>query len=547
MTLLATILRDSGVDLRRLAALTVVAGVADAGVLALLNTAAQAAARHEVSLVAALLIAPLIAAFAWSQYVVMRVGGREIEALIARLRLSIVDRLRAADPLCVERIGPAQLHAALINETATVSQASGMLMLGVQSAALIACTLVYVGLLSLAALALSFAVIFLASRLHLSRLGELQARFVAAEDADRALAEGVEDAVDGLAELKLNSRARAEMAADLAALSSDSAQARIAVQERVAGEFAFTQSLFFLLLGVIVFIVPNFVSGAPETTIKVATAMLFLVGSLGALLQAAPVFARAESALAGLRALEARLASDADASARPDDAPALTPIERFERLEIRDLVFRYPEEGGEPGFAVGPVDFSLNAGEIVFIVGGNGSGKSTFLKLLAGLAAAQSGAITLDGAPVGEIGAARYRSAFAAIFADFHLFPELYGLDAPPRDVAARLADMGLAGKLRVEDGAFSTLDLSAGQRKRVALVLALIEKRPILILDEWAAEQDPAFRRRFYREILPAIAATGVAVVAATHDDHYFDAADRVLAMSEGRLAPFVAARSDV
>lgn len=535
MTLLVTILRDSRIDLRRIGALIVLAGVSNAAILALLNSAAQAAARREISILAGLALGPLIAAFAWSQFTVMKRGGREIEAMIARLRRSLVERVRRADPLVLDRIGPAALHASLMNETVTVSQASNTLMLGVQSAVLIACTLVYVGFLSLAALALAFLVILIASRLHLARLPALNARFQEAEAADRSLLDGVEDLVDGFSELKLNSRARAVMADDMAALSAGSTAARIAVQERVASEFVFTQTLFFLLLGAVVFIVPNFAAGEPETTVKVATAMLFLVGALGALLQAVPTLARAESALAALRALEARLEAGAEAAAPP--AAPVAPVTTFESLEIRGLGFTYPAEGDEPGFTVGPIDLTVRRGEIVFVVGGNGSGKSTFLKLLTGLYPARTGTMSLDGVPMETLGPARWRSAFAAVLADYHLFPELYGIDAEPEKVAARLAELGLAGKLAVDDGVFSTLDLSSGQRKRVALAVARLEQRPILVLDEWAAEQDPSFRRRFYREILPAIAAAGTTVIAATHDDHYFDAADTVYRMVEGRL----------
>jgi putative ATP-binding cassette transporter len=323
------------------------------------------------------------------------------------------------------------------------------------------------------------------------------------------------------------------MAAEILGLSEASMQARTGVQERVASEFVFTQTLFFLLLGAIVFIVPSFNPGQPETTVKVATAMLFLVGSLGALLQAVPIFARAESALATLESLKERLG----------DEPAVppgeeVPIAGFETLDLEAVRFRYPATGDEPGFAVGPIDLSVRRGEVVFIVGGNGSGKSTFLKLLTGLYAADSGTIALDGRPIEAIGRARYRSAISIVFTDFHLFPELYGIAATPEETAARLDELGLGAKTSVRDGVFSTLDLSAGQRKRVALAVARLERRPILVLDEWAAEQDPSFRRTFYREILPAIAAQGVTVIAATHDDHYFDAADRVYRMEEGRLS---------
>ena len=78
---------------------------------------------------------------------------------------------------------------------------------------------------------------------------------------------------------------------------------------------------------------------------------------------------------------------------------------------------------------------------------------------------------------------------------------------------------------------------LSSGERKRLALVLSLLEDKPILLLDEWAAEQDPPFRRKFYHEILPWLKRQGKTVVAVTHDDDHYDVADRVLRMQFGKF----------
>ena len=82
----------------------------------------------------------------------------------------------------------------------------------------------------------------------------------------------------------------------------------------------------------------------------------------------------------------------------------------------------------------------------------------------------------------------------------------------------------------------------SGGQRQRLAIARAVLRNAPILVLDEWAADQDPQFRRKFYREILPELKRRGLTIVAVTHDDHYFDAAERRLHMEEGRLSELAA-----
>jgi putative ATP-binding cassette transporter len=183
----------------------------------------------------------------------------------------------------------------------------------------------------------------------------------------------------------------------------------------------------------------------------------------------------------------------------------------------------------------------LRSGDLVFITGGNGSGKSTFLRLLAGLYQPDSGEILLDGVRVDESNRDVYRSLIAAIFVDYHLFRRLYGIPDPDAaEVDRLLTQFRLAEKTRLADGEFTTLDLSGGQRTRLALIVSLLEKRPILLLDELTADQDPDFRRRFYDELLPALQRLGLTVVAITHDDRYLDEFQlpaRRLRMDEGRF----------
>jgi putative ATP-binding cassette transporter len=199
----------------------------------------------------------------------------------------------------------------------------------------------------------------------------------------------------------------------------------------------------------------------------------------------------------------------------------------------------YRKETEDETFTLGPIDLALHPGECVFLIGGNGSGKTTLAKLLTGLYFPDAGEIRLDGRPVGEAERESYRQLFSTVFSDFHLFERLHGIEASRTDGPARqyLERFHLERKVRIEGGAFSTLDLSQGQRKRLALLAAYLEDRPIYLFDEWAADQDPAFKEIFYRQLLPELKARGKAAIVISHDDRYFGVADRVVKLEDGRL----------
>lgn len=216
--------------------------------------------------------------------------------------------------------------------------------------------------------------------------------------------------------------------------------------------------------------------------------------------------------------------------------PQLPAAKNWQTLELRNLMFHY----GDNGFRVGPVNMTLKRGELVFLIGGNGSGKSTLAMLLTGLYQPVSGEILLDGKVVEATSMDSYRRLFSAVFTDVHLFDRLIddqGQAVDPALVQSWLERLKMQDKIKLEGNRVLNLKLSKGQTKRLALLLATAEQRDILLLDEWAADQDPHFRRIFYRELLPWLQSLGKTVFAISHDDHYFLHADRLLEMRDGTL----------
>nr|VFJ95440.1 MAG: putative ATP-binding cassette transporter [Candidatus Kentron sp. H]VFJ96944.1 MAG: putative ATP-binding cassette transporter [Candidatus Kentron sp. H]VFK02641.1 MAG: putative ATP-binding cassette transporter [Candidatus Kentron sp. H] len=210
---------------------------------------------------------------------------------------------------------------------------------------------------------------------------------------------------------------------------------------------------------------------------------------------------------------------------------------RVTQLAYRDLSFDYTDEGGAVTFSVGPMDLTFTSGEITFIVGGNGSGKSTLLKLITGLYPALTGTVTLDEELVEQ---GEQTALFSCIFTDFHLFDRFYGLEGIDEErVTELICLMGLDDKVSYQERGFSTLDLSTGQKKRLALIAAMLEDKPFYLFDEWAADQAPGFREYFYKTLLPDLKARNKLVICVTHDDNYYHLADRIYKLELGRLVP--------
>lgn len=186
------------------------------------------------------------------------------------------------------------------------------------------------------------------------------------------------------------------------------------------------------------------------------------------------------------------------------------------------------------------VNLTLQRGDVVFLIGANGSGKSTLAKIITGIFTPTTGAVTIDKQPVDSQNNADYRQLYSAIFSDQHIFKQLIGKQGRRPDEAlvnAWLHKLNLQDKISVADNQLSTDKLSQGQRKRLAMLIAVAEQKDILLLDEWAADQDPAFRRVFYQTLIPELKALGKTLFIISHDDGYFEHADRLLLMKEGRL----------
>ena len=289
--------------------------------------------------------------------------------------------------------------------------------------------------------------------------------------------------------------------------------------------------MFWIAVGLIVFVLFPWMKLPQATAVSFALVLIYMLREAAMLAHTVPALAQVHVRIESVERLGLKLGEHSHA----DDV--ISPISSWKRIELRDVVLSYGSQGEGSSFRLGPINVSLYPGEIVFVVGGNGSGKTTLAKVVSGLYVPAEGEIFLDGTKIDDSNRSSYSELFSAIFADFYLFDSLLGFNGPNRDIDAEryLAKLRLESKVKFQGGRFSTLDLSQGQRKRLALLVTYLENRPICILDEWAADQDSAFREHFYRELLPGMKQAGKCVIVISHDDRYYNLADRIVSLEYG------------
>ncbi|HEX8635132.1 MAG TPA: cyclic peptide export ABC transporter [Pyrinomonadaceae bacterium] len=303
-----------------------------------------------------------------------------------------------------------------------------------------------------------------------------------------------------------------------------------------AASGSWAQFLFFCILGFIVFGLPNVTATTGASITGYALTILYMAVPMEILMGIVPVITQANVAASKIESLGLSLAAESDLG---EEAAATRADNNWEGLELRGVTHSYLREGENSTFTLGPLDVVIRRGELLFLTGGNGSGKTTLAKLLTGLYAPEGGQIVFDGIPVTDENRDWYRQHFSALFTDFFLFESFLGLEMPELDSRAReyLTQLQLDHKVKINEGALSTIDLSQGQRKRLALLTAYLEDRPIYVFDEWAADQDPLFRDIFYFNILPELKARGKTLIVISHDDRYYHLADRLIKLDYGRI----------
>ncbi|MDO6409008.1 cyclic peptide export ABC transporter [Pantoea phytobeneficialis] len=527
MAIYLMLLRTTGALFFLALGCSVVGGLSNAGLLALINQGLNAsdAQRLQLAWQFALLALLMLGTRTLSQSLFMAMGQRS-KAQLRRMLVQQVADARYAD---LETHGMPRALSILTQDLDQVVVFFVSLPAFIMSLAVIVGCMAYLGYLSLPVMAIAIVTVFIGSLgyswVHRRALQLMRQ----SRQREETLTGDVNALFSGAKELRLHAARKQAFLHNR--LFTTIEQVRV---ERTRGYVLYSLAniwasvFFFAFIGVVMFLLAQVLDLRGAVLSGFAMVFLYMIVPIESTLSTLPSLTLTQVALKRINTMQQQLP--------PEQTHFDTPPSTFHTLALRDLIYHH---GTPNGFQVGPISLQFTPGELVYLTGGNGSGKTTLARLITGLYQPDGGALLLDNVAVTDANRARYRQLFSAVFNDFHLFDDLQGIaTARWNDEAQQLLTaLQLQHKVTLENGVFSTLALSTGQRKRLALLVAWLEDRPFYLFDEWAADQDPAFREVFYHQLLPALKARGKTVLVITHDDRYFHLADRCLKLELGQL----------
>ena len=542
MNLLSYLYRQSGRLFLLAAVAGILSGLSGAALVAVIGRGINAGAEALAGLAALFFSLALLHLItkSGSEIILLRLA----QAAICDLRIRLSRKLLATPQVRLQEVGKSGLLVILTKDIDTFTHSFVTLPVAFGNLIIIVTCFAYMAWLSWSlflllvfCLVLGVGLFYLVERRPLKLMGKVR------DQMDR-LYEHFRDLIEGSRELQLN-RQRGRRFVDEVLAGEAMTFRKTVIGSMMGYSFAVNLGtiLFFVVIGIMLFLAPYWMDTTRPLLATVTLTLLYLMRPISELVISLPILRNASIAFGRIRQLDQELGTP-DGAVPGLPAPvtsAAAPLAGGAwQLTLQDIRHHYPGSDEDRQFVLGPLDLTINAGEILYIVGGNGSGKTTLAMLILGLYQPDEGRILLDGREITADNIDTYRQNFSAVFADFHLFEQVLDADGGTLDARVQhyLEVLGMAHKVRVVDGRYTTLNLSTGQRKRLALVSAYLEDRPIYLFDEWAADQDPVFKRVFYTELLPELKSRGKAVIVITHDDAYFSCADRILKLEDGHPA---------
>lgn len=512
----------------------IISGACNTALIALINSTLKTGSflqRPTITMFLALLLVLPIARF-FSEWLLARLG----QGALLEMRIRLSQKILAAPLKYLEQLGAHRVLTMLTDDLPSITGALVVIPLITINFVVFIGGLIYLCWLSPILLvivlgSLAFGIFSYQFALIKAMAPARRMREIASDlfNHFKALTEGTK-------ELKLHYRRRNDFLSRTLMPAAESYRHYTMQNSAIlAGAASWGQAFILVIIGVILALAHSMLQVQTEVLTGYVLVLIFMMSPLQFIMNTMPVLARANVGIANMQQFGVDLSRNLETPATEPEQP----VARWDTLVLSGVGYTYYHDGRDNPFTLGPIDLTFHQGELVYLLGGNGSGKTTLAKLLTGLYLPESGQIRLNHKLIDEQNIEWYRQHFSAVFADFFLFKNFPGLDTRQLEPVANLflERLDLAQRVKFDENGLSTLDLSQGQRKRLALLTAYLEDRPIYLFDEWAADQDPYFREVFYQQLLPELKALGKTVIVITHDDRYFHLADRLIKLEYGRV----------
>lgn len=519
----------------RLGAIAVVAALCGTGVLFILNSEAKDIEQEGYNLVHAILFVFLLVTYRVSQLTLIRRASDAVETALDKKRKRAVGLVLSLSLRDLDQLESQAIRSGLSANYGALSQALVPMISGFEAVILLVFMFGYLVYLSPLAAAITVGVLTLTIIGYANHHKKMTDALRFGSRSESSFQRQTDGIVGGAKELQLSRRKREHLKEAMNDSSEGLANARKSAARFFADLIATGTSISYLLAGMVVFILPILSGDNTESLSQTVIAIIFILSPIGSIVQSMPHFSTAQYSLRAINEFESALGELSSGVAHDDQGPE-SGIPVFESIKLDSVSYQHD---GEHGFAIKSINLELRRGETLFLTGGNGSGKTTLLRVITGLYPRAAGNIRLNEDDIERMPKQPYRELFASVFSDFYLFDGLYGLSEDDvTQLEHWLRVFKIRDKLAEDLSDLHGEHLSTGQRKRLALALALTEGRPILVLDEWAADQDPETRRWFYETLLPQLRSEGLTCLIITHDESYFKHCDRRIHMVEGRLS---------
>ena len=505
---------------------SILTGVSSAGLIALINYILSNTERVSIAVLASFIsLCLLLMISSATSWILLTQLSQDV---IYNLRIKLSEQILSCPLNHLETLGTPKLLAAITEDVNTIADSSiAVSGIGINIALVIGCY-AYLCWLSVPVFFLFLGLIILGIFSYQYIANKGRAGFKIARAEQDVLFQHFQTVTQGIKELKLHRQRRnAFFREDLKATAARVRHYWMQGMTSFAVAGGYGLGLFFVPLGILLLVIPRFIFIPQDVLISYTLTFLYAITPMRGILNILPLLSQTSVALEKIESLGLSLTEQTVEQVFPTGAGLNY---NWTSLKLIDINHAYQGEEKHQ-FRLDNINLQFKPGEIVFIIGGNGSGKSTLVKLITGLYTPDRGKILFDNISVTDSNLEWYRQRFSVIFYDFFLFDRFLGIEANRKvEIQNYLKLLEIEHKVTVDHGVLSTTNLSQGQRKRLALLTAYLEDRPIYIFDEWASDQDPVFKEVFYKKLLPELKSRGKTVIAVSHDDRYFEECDRMV-----------------